>query len=223
MAQRPVEPVLSRNDLVELEVETPRGRRSCPAQVRELQGGVVTVALLEGFPEWVVEGPSGRQVRLIRATENAALALKARHLETVVAPVPLLILEREGTWERVQRRKDVRLPIVIEVQEAALLVGEGEEPKPISAMILDISAGGLLIHSRLPMPEGALLRIKFQLPKLPPPIEAEVEVVKSTAARGLLGEYHRARARFIGLPRRERGRILRFILQEQARRRMLER
>ena len=208
--------------MVELEVETPQGTRSCPAQVREMLGNMVTIALLEGPPEWVDELIS-RPLRLTRATRNAALVVKARHLETVAASVPLLTLQMEGTWERVQRRKDVRLPILIEVQEAALLVGEGEEPRPINATILDLSAGGLLIHSRAPMPEGALLRLKFQLPKLAPPVEAEVEVVKSTTAEGLFGEHHRARARFIGLPRREMGRILRFILQEQARRRILER
>ena len=206
------------NELIKLQVRAGDRVKSYPCRVEDLQHGQLFITLPDEAPE-LTGKVDGLMVRLVKHTERGLLILNAQVAAKLLTPVPLLVLKTEGSWERVQRRWDVRLQVTIDPLEAVLM--EEEQQVPVEVTILDISAGGLLLRSRRPMAPWSKLHIKFELPGFPPPLETEAEVTRDVTVQDGPLECHRIGVRFVNLHERDKNRIIRFIFQEQVRRRKL--
>ncbi|MEW6172056.1 MAG: PilZ domain-containing protein [Bacillota bacterium] len=79
------------------------------------------------------------------------------------AGVPLYGLTFPEKIERIQRRRDVRLFALHEIQYAEVPTGR-EPPAFKKAKALDISAGGLRLVAENEYPPGTILLVKFTLP-----------------------------------------------------------
>jgi c-di-GMP-binding flagellar brake protein YcgR len=204
------------NELIELRVETEDSVKYYRSRVEDSQGDKLIVALPVESSELVRAG-IGFNLGIIKKSETGVFISKAQVAAKALEPVPLLTLRPQGQWERLQRRRDVRLQITLSPLE--VIVFENGRERPVEAKILDISAGGLLIRSKERIHTFTRFKIKFELPGTPPPVEAEAEVVRVTSSEVNGWEHFNMGTRFVNLSPREKDRIVKFIFQEQIRRR----
>lgn len=215
-----IERTLKVGDLVKLRAEIGHSQRSYNGRVAGWQGDRMLVAVPEGSPLLFI-GASEFKVAMRKETDNALYVVDALAKPRSGPGGPELSLRIVGDLQRIQRRWNVRLSVLIDPEEALLL--EGEEEKPFKATILDLSAGGVLLHTREPVPIGAKLRLAFPLPGLGRTIRAEAEAVRLMQLGSEGWQYFRIGASFLDLGREQEDAIIKFAFQEQLRRRRLER
>lgn len=108
---------------------------------------------------------AGQVVRVeVPRAGDALYTAEVEVLEAATEQWPRLVLQPTPTaaWQRVQRRRDVRLPVSIRASRAERL-GQTGERSPILATILDISVGGVLVRSEQPLQVGDQLELTFSL------------------------------------------------------------
>lgn len=117
---------------------------------------------------------------------------------------------------RDERRAHVRIDVLLEPVEMAVIDRElSDGPDARSTLVVNISAGGLGLVCRRPLPTGCLLRLVLELPQGIGRLKAEGEVVRCTAV-GLSGlRKWRVGLAFRNLSRREQDRISAFVLHQQ--------
>lgn len=212
--------MLKIGDLVKLRAETIQGQRSYNGRVAGLENGLVTVVVPEDSP-LLLRGPGAFKVVMRKETDNALYLFDARATARFGPGAPTLRLKIEGDVQRVQRRWNIRLNVLIDPDEALLIDGDVE--RPFKATIIDLSAGGVLLHTREQVAVGAILRLTFPLPGLSRTIRARVEVVRLIQLDSEGWQYLRLGARFLELGKDQEDAIIKFAFQEQLKRRRLER
>ena len=128
------------------------------------------------------------------------------------APHPSVRLRAPERVFRVERREYYRLAKLIRPRVAEV-VGDGPD-RSLSAVIADISGGGLQFLERRPVPVGSVVRMEIPLTSVDDILEARAEVVavrKPEEGKSL----YRISARFQDLPERDRRRLMQFIFQQQ--------
>ena len=118
---------------------------------------------------------------------------------------PSLILRPDGPWQRVQRRRAVRHPVDMRPTSALQLRGTSFEPVAFSAIISDLSAGGLRLQV------GDQLELAFGTPSGGAELRLRLTVVR--AARGRDG--WDIGCQFVEPSATEREQIVQFILAQQ--------
>jgi|GEM_PF-7114723 len=161
-----IETVLKVGDLVKLRIDVGQSRRAYDGWVAGLGEGRVTVNVPEASPLLLI-GPSDFRVVMRKETDYALYRIEALARPRVGTRAPQLDLMPQGEIQRVQRRWNVRLKVLIDLRETVLI--EGEQEKPFKSTILDLSAGGVLIHTREPLLVGATVGLDFALPGSPDP------------------------------------------------------
>lgn len=78
------------------------------------------------------------------------------------ANLPLLQLRLLGTWEKIQERHFLRVPVSIEVL-FEVINKEGVEPIPQSGLMLDLSGGGFLLRTSYPLERDDEIRVSFSV------------------------------------------------------------
>ncbi len=215
-----IETVLKVGDLVKLRIDVGQSRRAYDGWVAGLGEGRVTVNVPEASPLLLI-GPSDFRVVMRKETDYALYRIEALARPRVGTRAPQLDLMPQGEIQRVQRRWNVRLKVLIDLRETVLI--EGEQEKPFKSTILDLSAGGVLIHTREPLLVGATVGLDFALPGSPDPLETRAKVVWVDKIGSEGWEYFRAGATFVRLGKQQENAIIRFAFQEQLRRRRMER
>ena len=216
-----IEKLLKAGDLVKLRTATTfQGQRSCNGWVVGLGDGIVTVVVSDDSP-LLMRGSGAFKVVMRKETDNALYIFDAEAAPRFGRGMPAFDLRIEGEVQRVQRRWNVRLSALIDPEEAVLI--EGDEEKPFKATILDLSAGGVLLHTREPVAVGARLRLAFTLPGISKTIRARAEVVRLIQLDSEGWKYLRLGAKFLDLGKEQEDAIIRFAFQEQLKRRRLER
>ncbi len=218
--RRLIERILRAGVPVKLQVEGWQGLRLHNGRIEGLRGNQVAVALPEESLV-LLRRAEGAAVRIIREAENALYLIDAWAVRGGDPGCPVLTLRMDGNVRRVQRREDVRLSVLIDPEEALLIRDDEEEP--IKAIILDISAGGLLLHTKQPLSAKARLKLAFPLPGFPTIIQTRAEVVRLVQADSGESKSSRVGVRFVDLDRQQADAIVRFVFREQARRRRLGR
>jgi c-di-GMP-binding flagellar brake protein YcgR len=127
------------------------------------------------------------------------------------ANVPLLELEVEGEWERLQRRHAVRGNVAIKPRAAARLTGAGR--KPVRVAISNVSATGIQIHSRDELRVGDRLTLCFDLTNGAPELEAQAEVRRVEILED--GRVWRAGCQFVEIQPAQAEHIVQFIFAQQ--------
>ncbi len=134
--------------------------------------------------------------------------------EAALEPQARLRLRPVGEWHRMQRREYVRIEVSIVPECVRLLVPEGE-PEPLSARILDLSAGGARLRLGKPLRVGDRLEIAFTVPGCPGPIATRAEVRRCWPIEHADPPRWDAGCRFEGLGQRETDQLVRFIFIRQ--------
>lgn len=215
-----IERLLKAGDLVKLRIVTAQGQRSYNGRVASLGNGLVTVAVPEDSP-LLMRSPSPFKVVMRKETDNALYLFDASATARFGRSTPVLDLRIEGEIQRVQRRWNVRLSVLIDPEESTLI--DGDQEKPFKATILDLSAGGVLLHTREPVSTGATISLTFTLPGLSTTIQTKAKVVRLMQLDSEGWKYLRLGAKFLDLGKDQEDAIIRFAFQEQMRRRRLER
>lgn len=85
---------------------------------------------------------------------------------------PRITIPRPAKMKRIQQRKDVRVPCQLDVQLWELKEGtESIERGPLSCLAVDISAGGLKLHSSERLNENREIVMNFDLPLIDKSLE----------------------------------------------------
>ena len=124
---------------------------------------------------------------------------------------PSLILRPDGPWQRVQRRRAVRHPVDMRPTSALQLRGTSREPVAFSAIISDLSAGGLRLATVTELQVGDQLELAFGTPSGGAELRLRLTVVRT--ARGHDG--WDVGCQFVEPSATEREQIVQFILAQQ--------
>lgn len=183
----------------------------------------------------------GQEVTLQMGGDRGVLRLDSTILAKRHHPYPLLHISRAGDWSRSQMRHNVRLEVTIVPYEVLKLIilpepsnGEPEDQSTtliglnlnglaeanlqterISAIIRDISAGGMLLASATPLQSGDLVKITFPLRQDQPTIAAVAKVVWTGSDNGPGKHRHKAGCQFLDLGVKEQDSITKFIFAKQ--------
>jgi c-di-GMP-binding flagellar brake protein YcgR len=146
---------------------------------------------------------SGRIYRLLSSV---------RMLEQI--PLDAVVLEHPAEADHSERRQFYRLLTTLVPRYAARVNAEGDELGRVEARILDVSGGGMQLHTRPWLPVGSRLRLIFALED--DPQEVDVSMVALSVVRpGPRSSFYRVHCRYVDLARTERERIVRFIFRKQ--------
>lgn len=148
--------------------------------------------------------------------EDALYVLPARVQGCRLQPCPMLELIPTGEIDRQQRRRHVRLQIVLVPALAALVADDGTETR-LPATVVNVSGGGALVRTRQTIEVGQRLRLAIELPPPGGPIDCLSEILRVTVQRAERGYYYEASTHFLDLADRERDRITKFIFHFQSR------
>jgi len=123
--------------------------------------------------------------------------------------------------KRIQRRRDVRLSIILDVQYAEAPEGDAE-PVFRAGQALDISAGGMRLVCEKEYPPGTVLLVKFRLPLRNSFFEtaARAEVVRTEPVALEKKRLYHSGIKFLDMPQNHRDKIFSYIfwkMMEQAR------
>ncbi|MBC7104429.1 MAG: PilZ domain-containing protein [Firmicutes bacterium] len=161
------------------------------------------------------------QVRFVR--ESGVYLFVTRVLGRRDESVPLYLIAYPAEVQRIQQRRFVRLPILLEVLYAPASDKPGEQPVWARGRTADLSGGGMRLRVSEPLPAGTPLLLKFYLPWEKRPVEMTLRgrVVRSEVTEGReAGErLYFLGIEFVDIRRRDQDEIIRFIFRKMAERR----
>jgi len=131
-------------------------------------------------------------------------------------PVPMLLLRQVEEVRRLERRSTVRTEVCLQPLEIALLEGATERPPDVrSTVVVNVSAGGLGLVCRRPIPVGTMVRVTLELPAGFGRVEAVGEVVRCSRSdvQGL--EKWRIGLAFREISEEQRDRVAAFVFSQQ--------
>jgi c-di-GMP-binding flagellar brake protein YcgR len=127
--------------------------------------------------------------------------------------IQLVVLEHPQDYKRVQRRNSVRLKVLMDAEMALLPVKRGQEPEFSKCEMVDISAGGMELVTKLPVERDSTILIKFDL-------EMEKDRVHNFLVRGKVRRVtpippkaKRLGVQFINLSMADADRIVQYIFK----------
>jgi len=161
------------------------------------------------------------QVRFVR--ENGVYLFTSRVLARKHETVPLYLIAYPAEVQRIQQRRFVRLPILLDVLYAPVPEKPDEQPVWVKGRTADLSGGGMRLRVPEPLPVGTRLLLKFYLPWEKKPVEMALQgrVVRTEVTEGREpGEkLYFLGIEFVDIRRRDQDEIIRFIFRKMAERR----
>ena len=127
------------------------------------------------------------------------------------ANVPLLDLEVEGEWKRLQRRDAVRDNVSIRPRSAERVTAASR--KPLRAAITNISATGIQVQARDQLRVGDRIALTFQLTQDSPELSLEADVRRIDSLDE--GRVWRAGCQFVDIQPAQSEQIVQFIFAQQ--------
>lgn len=214
---------LLKGELVELIPAHPTGDNKGLARgVAPLQGTVDSVEdplfRIRVKKPTLTRGDAVRAQR--RVVEDARYTLNGL---VEIGGAPIVVIRALGPWMRVQQREFVRFRlqarILAHVQPDTSrggLLGAGGRSREMDARIIDISAGGAHLEPSAAVQLGDRMELRFTLPSAGEIKVAATVVRSSPAVRNCKA---RAGVRFLNLPSAHETLILRWIYDQQIRKR----
>ncbi len=161
------------------------------------------------------------QVRFVR--ESGVYVFASRVLARKHETVPLYLIACPAEVKRIQQRRFVRLPILLDVLYAPIPEKPDEQPAWAKGRTADLSGGGMRLRVMAPLPVGTRLLLKFYLPWEKKPVEMTLQgrVVRAEVTEGReSGEkLYSLGIEFVDIRRRDQDEIIRFIFRKMAERR----
>lgn len=209
-----VSPPLTVGKRVELGITVPgQDTRWLPSRIEDEDGTGVRLTVA-----WPTDRGRLVHIRLGDTMQLAASlpgdALYSTRVKIVAARhanLPLLDLEVEGEWERLQRRHAVRGNVSIKPRRAERVTAGGR--KPLRVAISNLSATGIQIHSRDELHVGDRLALCFDLTNGAPALESQAEVRRIEMVDD--GRVWRAGCQFVEIQPAQSEQIVQFIFAQQ--------
>jgi c-di-GMP-binding flagellar brake protein YcgR len=129
---------------------------------------------------------------------------------------PTLILRPDGPWQRVQRRRAERYVIDMRPSYALLLRAETERPTSFSAVLADLSAGGMRLNTAIELHVGDQVELGFGTPSGGAELRLRVNVVRVARLPGHAPDAWEAGCQYVEPSATDREQIVQFILARQA-------
>lgn len=165
----------------------------------------------------------GEEVQVRFTHESGVYMFTSRVLARKQETVPLYRIGYPTEVKRIQQRRFVRLPIMLDVIYAPVPEKPAQQPVWVKGRTADLSGGGLRLRVRELLPVGTLLTLKFYLPWEKKPVELTLEgrVVRTEVTEGREpGEkLYFLGIEFVNITRRDQDEIVRFIFRKMAERR----
>jgi hypothetical protein len=197
---------------ITLEARGPEGTLSAGATVREVRDDGVVIKLVEGAPSLAGLGPDDR-VDVLVSAPSRVLRGEARVIEvapaiTITPPVEAVALQRRRFF-----RTRVAVPFSFLVVHTT---DDQGAPLGAKARTLDLSGGGLRFESALRLTLDAQLELVLHLGQdLPLLVEGRVVWGERSRLRGPARFSYGVE--FVDLPRKDRDRVICFLLARQGR------
>ena len=128
-------------------------------------------------------------------------------------PREIVVLAPPDEATNAERREFFRLMTRIAPRYAARVDHHLVELQPLTAMILDISGGGLQMRTREWVPTGSRLRLVFTLDD--DPLEIDLQMITLSVFRPERQQHYRVHCRFIDVPTADVERIVRHVFRQQ--------
>jgi c-di-GMP-binding flagellar brake protein YcgR len=192
-----------------------RGREGYPGRVEQVREGglLVSLAMEEAMPGALATDTT---VTAFFQRGGARYYFRAAVGVQPEAPLPLLFLRELGEVRRLERRSSARAEVCLQPLEVAVLDGDvADPPDSRSTTVVNISAGGLGLVCRRPIPPGTRLRIAMDLPRGFGRVKAEAQAVRCIEIDLGGVKKWRVGAAFQGMPEGLRDRVAAFVLQQQ--------
>lgn len=189
-------------------------------------GGAPTSAFASAIREITDEGivadaPSsgdgplpGTAVTLFVQNGGRIYRLESRVRAVDAAAEGAIALEQPVAADETERRHFYRLLTTITPRYAARVNAGGDELERTDARVLDLSGGGMQLHTRHWVPVGSRMRLIFALDDDPQEVDACVLAI-SVMRPGPRRSFYRVHCRFVDMPRAERERVVRFVFRKQ--------
>lgn len=114
------------------------------------------------FQGQVIPLREGMPVEVVFWDEVSAYRFQAVIMHRIAVPVPLFLLELRAEIQKIQRRNYVRVPAFYPLTyQAVTRVGLSDAKK---ANLMDLSGGGLRIHTDEKLQHGDILEMHLELP-----------------------------------------------------------
>lgn len=156
----------------------------------------------------------GQMVVLAASNPDDALYSAEMYVEhTLAEEPPRVLLRPDAAWQRVQRRQDVRMPVLIRPTVAQRQV-DGR-PQPIHATIVNLSAGGLMLRSEHTLRVADLVDLTFGLSSGGGELHVRVDVRRVEHLQRGTHQLWEAGCQFLASSAADRDRIVRFIFAQQ--------
>jgi c-di-GMP-binding flagellar brake protein YcgR len=199
------------NQLVELHVETNSGLEIYRTRVEDAFDDLLIVGapIKQGVLVPIRIGTRlNVQFRVYRSVNEGRYNNEAIVEKRFRANVPLLQLRMLGSWEKIQERYFLRVPVSIDCLFEVLSEDEAERT-PQSGVMLDLSGGGFLLRTSRPLQPNDGIRVSFNLKDTQ--ITANAVVARLVEADAGF-DYGIC---FVDIPERLRQVIIKFVFQRQ--------
>ncbi len=143
-------------------------------------------------------------------TESSPYVFVGSYIDKRMDPLPVWLISQPTEMIKLQQREYVRIDAKISAQ---VTLEEQDNDRQETLLITDISGGGLRLIAQKPYSLGTKLRIAFELPGQEL-IETGGLVVRSEHPQSDLNVYWLG-VRYVGLPEKQRNKIVKFIFQKQ--------
>jgi len=156
----------------------------------------------------------GERISIYSVSDDAVYRIDGEIIKRQLEPVPLLLVKIDKNIVRVQRRRYVRVPIVLNIQYKLK-----EEGKVYYTYSKDISGGGARIILPEPLRVRDIIDMRIELPSPEAPISCEGEIVWVDRQEILVNnkreEIIHAGVSFTLIEEKERERLIRFLFDYQ--------
>ncbi len=132
------------------------------------------------------------------------------------SPFPVLYLRDVGDMQKDERRSHVRVDACVELVDMVIVDSDvTDEPDKRPTLVVNISAGGLGLVCRRPIPPGTIVQVAVDLPRGFGRIEAEAEAVRCIEIDLAGIKKWRVGVAFRDMPDDQRDRVIGFVLYQQ--------
>lgn len=158
----------------------------------------------------------GEQVKVQMFLPSERIGFKSTVTGMHVDNIPLFILLKPEQYNRIQQRRFVRIPVMMDAFYAEVPIEADKTPRFVKTNTLDLSAGGLRIKVDKEYPSGTILLLKFTLQAVR--MEHEITVagkVARTFKVDQAGTIHAA-MEFTEITSRQQDLIMNFIMNKMS-------
>lgn len=209
-------------------VTVPGRENSYRSRIEDVAGRLVAVAIPyeRGVPLWVAPGST---IGLMILGPVRPLRMNARLLRFHHKPVPMWVLELppDDEIESIQRRRAVRVPVLLQAEVRLQADGTEEasaadNPTALEAEVVDISIGGARIVARRHLEVGDRVALRVQFPWGSETLEgrvvfrAPIRETGSGAHGNLLMPRYSYGVEFVDVTPQLEDQICRYVLERQS-------